>query len=242
MKVAWFSGGATSAIACKLALQNYDDVEVFYIETGSHHPDSLRFLKDCEKWFGKKIHILKSRYKNHFEVFEKSGILSTHTYTPCTKLLKVRVRQEFESKHPEITHYIWGFEIGTREEKRAMRMIERYPEYKHLFPLIENKLDKASCLALIQKAGIELPTMYKMGYNNNNCIGCVRGGAGYWNKIRKDFPDVFDRMAKLERQIGYHCLKECFLDELSEDAGRDNPIMPQCSIFCGFIDFDNEEV
>ena len=38
--------------------------------------------------------------------------------------------------------------------------------------------------------------MYKLGYKNNNCIGCVKGQAGYWNKIRKDFPDVFDQMSK----------------------------------------------
>ena len=32
-----------------------------------------------------------------------------------------------------------------------------------------------------------------MGYNNNNCIGCIKGGMGYWNKIRVDFPEVFEK-------------------------------------------------
>ena len=50
--------------------------------------------------------------------------------------------------------------------------------------------------------------MYKLGYNNNNCIGCVKGGIGYWNKIRVDFPAEFDRMAELERKIGHAVLKE----------------------------------
>jgi hypothetical protein len=55
---------------------------------------------------------------------------------------------------------------------------------------------------MLWKAGIEIPAMYKMGYNNNNCIGCVKGGMGYWNKIRKDFPEVFNRMAVIEREVG----------------------------------------
>lgn len=55
MKIAWFSGGATSAVACKLALEEYADVDILYIETGSHHPDLLRFKDDCEKWFNHKI-------------------------------------------------------------------------------------------------------------------------------------------------------------------------------------------
>ena len=240
MKVSWFSGGATSAIACKLALQKYNDVEICYIETGSHHPDMMRFLKDCEKWFGKKIIFLKSRYKNHFDVIERTGIIRMPKYATCTKFLKVRVREEFEYTHPEITHYIWGFEKGKREEERAKRMVERYPQYKHLFPLIEQNLDKNSCLALLEKENIKLPEMYKLGYSNNNCIGCVKGGMYYWNKIRKDFPEIFKQMSELERKLGHHCLKECFLDELPENAGRDNPIMPQCSIFCGFINFDSE--
>lgn len=236
MKIAWFSGGATSAVACKLALEEYEDVDILYIETGSHHPDLLRFKDDCEKWFNHKIITLQSRYKNHFEVFESTGVLSMPNYTPCTTLLKVRPRQEFEMQHPEITHYIWGFETGTKEENRAKKMCERYPEYKHIFPLIEKHLDKASCLSLIEQVGIKLPEMYIKGYHNNNCIGCVRGGAGYWNKIRVDFPEKFKRMAEIERKIGHSVLKDCYLDELDENKGRDEKaIMPQCSIFCGMI-------
>lgn len=236
MKIAWFSGGVTSAVACKLALKQYDDVEIVFIETGSHHPDLLRFKDDCEKWFNQKISVIQSKYKNHFEVFEKTGVLSMPHYTPCTTLLKVRPRQEFESKHPEITHYIWGFEMGTKEENRAKKMCERYPEYQHIFPLIDKQLDKESCLALIEQAGIKIPEMYLKGYHNNNCIGCVRGGAGYWNKIRQDFPEHFKRMSEIERKIGHSVLKTCYLDELPTDAGREEKeIMPQCSIFCGFV-------
>lgn len=51
-------------------------------------------------------------------------------------------------------------------------------------------------------AGIELPLMYRMGYHNANCIGCVKGGAGYWNKIRRDFPEDFEEMARIEETIG----------------------------------------
>lgn len=64
-KVAWFSCRATSAIACKLALKEDKDVEVYYIETGSHHPDNQRFLKQCEEMYGKKITILRSAYKRN---------------------------------------------------------------------------------------------------------------------------------------------------------------------------------
>lgn len=72
-----------------------------------------------------------------------------------------------------------------------------------------------------------------MGYQNNNCIGCVKGGMGYWNKIRKDFPDVFDRMAKLEREVGHSCISGIYLDELAPDRGNmSEEIIQDCGIMC----------
>ena len=56
---------------------------------------------------------------------------------------------------------------------------------------------------------------------------------GYCNKIRKDFTEVFDRMAVLERQVGHSCIKGIFLDELDPNAGRmESEIMPDCGIMC----------
>ena len=239
-KIAWYSAGATSAVACKIALKLYDNVEIYYIETGSHHPDSMRFLQECEKWYGQKINILKSPYKDVFDVLERVRFINSPNGASCTSRLKTKVRQQFEYENPDITHYIWGFEKGAKEENRAKRMVERYADYQHLFPLIEANLTKENCLELIENAGIKIPEMYKLGYHNNNCIGCVKGGMGYWNKIRKDFPEVFKRMAETERKIGHSCIKNVFLDELAEDAGRDEKeLTPNCSIFCGFVDLEN---
>jgi hypothetical protein len=83
--------------------------------------------------------------------------------------------------------------------------------------------------------------MYRLGYRNNNCIGCVKGQAGYWNKIRRDFPKVFRRMAKVERSLNAAICKterggerqRVFLDELPKDAGRYEDLDITCGLFCG---------
>jgi hypothetical protein len=83
------------------------------------------------------------------------------------------------------------------------------------------------------KNDIEIPEMYKLGFHNNNCIGCVKGGKGYWNKIREAFPKSFNRMAKLERGVGRSCIKGRFLDQLKKTEGRNEPpILPDCGMFC----------
>ena len=64
-------------------------------------------------------------------------------------------------------------------------------------------------------------------------LGCVKGGKGYWNKIRVDFPEVFSARAKMERDINRSCIKGTFLDELPPEAGRmTEEVMDECGIYC----------
>jgi len=237
MIIAWFSCGATSSVACKIALSLYEDVEIYYIDTGTTHDDNARFISDCEKWYGQKIIQLKSeKYSCVSDVLRKGFINSPHG-AACTLELKKKVRYALEDELKEWDGQVWGFDFAPKEINRAIRFKQQHPHTKPLFPLIEKGITKSDALGMLWKAGIEIPIMYKMGYNNNNCIGCVKGGMGYWNKIRVDFPDKFNEVAAIEREIGATCLKDehgkIYLDEL--DPNRGDPvqeIIPDCSLVC----------
>ena len=58
----WFSCGAASAVAAKLAVDKYgDQCEVLYCDTLAYeHPDNPRFMADVAAWIGKDIKLLKS--------------------------------------------------------------------------------------------------------------------------------------------------------------------------------------
>lgn len=228
MIICWWSGGITSAVACKIAIDKWGAVPV-YIETGSHHPDTIRFKEDCEKWYGKSIETIQSsKYTSHFDVIEKDKYVNGPTGARCTLMLKRRVRELWE-KTANISGYVWGFEAGAKEEGRAARIKTAQPKYEHHFPLIDAGLSKIDCIKLVQEVGIDIPVMYKLGFINNNCIGCVKGGAAYWNLIRKQFPEVFNRMARLEREVGRSCLRQYYLDELPVNAGRaQTPVVQDC--------------
>lgn len=230
--IAWFSCGATSAIATMLALKEYSNVIIYRIITGSEHQDNERFMKECEeKLFHQQIKIARSKkYENVIDVITKKRFINSPFGASCTYELKKQVRYTIEDEIQYWERQVYGFDIA--ERKRAQRFIEQYPATKPLFPLIEHNLSKADCLSILALHGIELPKMYQLGYNNNNCIGCVKGGKGYWNMIRNDFPVIFDKMANIERQIGHSCIKDCFLDELQTTSGRTPGVIPECSIFC----------
>jgi hypothetical protein len=234
--ICWFSCGAASAVATKLALAEHKDKEVIivYTEVIEEHLDNKRFLADCQEWFGQEILILgNDRYdRSIYKCFETSA-MNIKGASPCTRKLKKDVRLKFE-KPTDIQ--LFGYTM--EEQDRYDRFLDAN-NIDAIAPLIDKGLGKVDCLAMLQNAGIELPIMYKLGYHNNNCIGCVKGGKGYWNKIKVDFPVEFDRMAKLERFKKQTVLKDVYLDELPSEAGnypQEQDI--QCGIFCHMAEED----
>jgi hypothetical protein len=198
----------------------------------------MRFVKDCEKALGKEVLILHSRYKSVGFVIKTRRFINSAHGAACTDYLKRRVRKEWEYGKKDLT-YVWGYDLS--EKDRAESIIEAYPQHNHVFPLIERGLYKEDCHGMLKKLNIKRPAMYDLGYRNNNCVGCVKGGMGYWNKIRVDFPEVFAERARQEREIGHSCLKEeidgktvsIYLDELDPKRGKiENEVMDDCSIYC----------
>jgi len=228
--VCWFSCGAASAVATKIALKEATgEVVIAYTEVKEEHPDNKRFLAECEEWFGQKIEILGNDFydRSIYRVFEKNYI-RTPKGAPCTRALKKQIRERFEKP---TDRQVFGY--TAEEQARLDRFIDANADVNIWTPLIDKGLGKEDCLAILKNAGIELPAMYKLGYHNNNCIGCVKGGMGYWNKIKVDFPEHFDRMAKLERFKKQTIFKDRYLDELKPTDGN-YPQEPniECSIFC----------
>lgn len=240
--LAWFSCGDASAAAAKLAVDKYGDrCEVLYCDTFAYeHPDNRRFLADVEVWLGRTVEVLKSeKYTDIYDVFNRTRWLVGVAGARCTTELKKNVRKAYQRVDDV---HVFGF---TADEMHRVEQLKREnPEIYAEFPLIDAGMTKADCHAMVRGAGIELPAMYRMGYKNNNCIGCVKGQAGYWNKIRVDFPESFDRMAKMERLLnaaicksegktdGKRWRKRVFLDELPPTMGR---YQAEPDIECGVL-------
>jgi 3'-phosphoadenosine 5'-phosphosulfate sulfotransferase (PAPS reductase)/FAD synthetase len=236
--VSWFSAGGSSAVATKLLINEID--EIVYQHIDDAHPDTMRFVMDCQNWFNKPINIIQSRYKSVHAAIMATAAYPSGVYVngprgaSCTRYLKRQLRQEWEYGQIEQLRYVWGMDY--QEKHRAERLPFSMPNQIHLFPLIDRKLSKTQVHEIMTASGIKRPAMYDLGYSNNNCVGCVKGGMGYWNKIRVDFPEVFKARAEMERIAGATCINGVYLDELPVDAGRNEPmIMNDCGIFCELL-------
>ena len=235
----WVSAGAASAIAAKLTLAKYPSYEVALVRciVKNEHPDNDRFVADLEKWLDRPvINIASKDFADCWEVWEKRRYLAGHAGAPCTLEMKKAPRQIFERDwDPRLQ--VFGFTVEERE--RAKKFAANNPEVRMANVLIDAGLSKSDCMGMLDRAGIALPVMYGLGFQNNNCRGCVKAsGRGYWSLVRKEFPAEFARMAALSRDIGWTPCKTgkgepIWLDELDPayPPQDDSPAI-ECSIMC----------
>lgn len=206
--IAWWSGGVTSAVTCKLCVDWYgkDNVRVIFIDTFNEDESTYDFKQQCQVWYGMPIETIHStEYSNIRDVWRKHLSLNVSTGAICSTVLKRLVREKWQ-KENKFSYQAFGFDID--EIKRAKGMKYNNPDVKPIFPLITELLTKKDCVKIIQKENslftpLELPLTYKLGYLNNNCwrTGCVQGGIGYWGKIKKEYTDKFEAMAEIEHEL-----------------------------------------
>lgn len=238
--VCQFSCGAASAVATKLALAKYGDthdVQIVNAYIQQEHDDNRRFLSDCEQWFGREITVLRDeKYgASTIEVFRRKQFMKSRYGAPCTKELKRRLLDGWKEPGDVMIFGYTAEEAGRLEDFR-----DRHPDKPVEAPLIDAGLGKEDCKAMVLRAGLELPLMYRLGYHNANCIGCVKGGEGYWRAIREDFPEQFEEVATVQEEIGEGAYlfrnrktgERYSLREIPAGPARRNEAIPACSFFC----------
>lgn len=107
-------------------------------------------------------------------------------------------------------------------------------------------LGKSDCLAMVERAGIRLPVMYQKGYNNNNCLTCPKGGEGYMNRQRIDFPEAYEELCQIQDLLGPGSYlfrdrktgERISLRNLSPEAGRHDEPEISCSVHCMLAEQD----
>lgn len=258
--IAWWSGGITSAVACKLSIDLFENTRVIFIDTANEHEDTERFRKDCEVWYQREIEVIRNNdYESIEDCWRRHVSLNVAHGSICSYKLKRVAREKWE-KHNRFDHQVFGFEAEAKELKRAKGLLLNHSHTKPIFPLLMYGYDKEKCIEIVNSQGIQIPEAYKLGFLNNNCLktGCVQGGIGYWKKMQTDFPDKFEKMAMMEHELtekkgkpvtmlrdqGKNSLGQVFLRKHPDypnkclDEMKGKPIKPlvDCNGFCGTND------
>lgn len=175
------------------------------MDTKNEDPDTYRFMLDCEKWYGKKIETITAigeKFNSIQEVWIHYKSLNVANGAICSSTLKRDLRLKWQKENEgTYDHQVFGFDLD--EPKRLKGMVLNHPNAKPIFPLWLYGYSKKDCINIIEKEGIKVPITYHYGFLNNNCFktGCIQGGIGYWQKMKRDFPPKFESMAKMEHHL-----------------------------------------
>ena len=154
----------------------------------------------------------------------------------------MKVAPRLSWQRPTDVH-VFGYTADANDVARAKRLRETYFEMRIETPLIDRGITKAACIELVERVGIEVPAMYKLGFQNNNCIPCVKATSpNYWALIRQEFPEQFERAAKLSRELGAKLCRiddvRRYIDEIPADWPTIDPIQPSCDFMCHMAEQD----
>lgn len=233
----WFSTGAASFAAAQIMLREEPDALLVLCETNNEDPDNYRFEADCVRYLNRKvIHLKSDEYESVWDVWQRRRFIAGPHGAACTGEMKVAPRIAFQ--RPDDVH-VFGYTCDKEDITRFNRLRETYFEMTVRAPLIEKGIGKAAALAVVERAGLELPRSYAMGFPNANCLqtGCGKASSpNYWALYRKHFPENFARTAAFCREIGARLTRidgvRIYIDEIPEDWPTTDPIVPACDFMC----------
>ena len=232
----WYSDGGASACAAALAVAKYGArCEIVKCDTtANEHPDNYRFRADVERWIGRKITLIRNeKYQTLADVAEGTRYMAGPNGARCTVELKKVPR--YAHQRPGDLH-VFGYTAD--EGRRIQRFTENEWQLRTWFPLHQFGIDKHEVYRIIERAGIAQPMMYRLGFDNNNCLGCWKAQSPrYWNRIRHHFPEAFAERVRQSRKLGVRLVRvkgeRIFLDELDPSfMAEDYVEVLDCGPFC----------
>jgi 3'-phosphoadenosine 5'-phosphosulfate sulfotransferase (PAPS reductase)/FAD synthetase len=254
------SGGIGSYETLKrvIAKEGKENVVSVFCDTLAEDGDLYRFLNDIESRLG--IKIVRLCYgKTPLELCFEENFIFNSRIANCSKILKSKPFNNWlKQNYPNPEDCIIYLGIDWTEMHRIGPIKENYKPYRVEFPMTEKPyLTKPEMIEELKGEGIEVPRLYKLGFEHNNCKGCcVKAGiAHYENLLRKDritYLELENKEERLRERIGKDVSilkrqgKPFTLRQLRADV-ESQPL--QCSLFgedewggCGcFAELDNED-
>lgn len=216
--VVGFSGGVSSAYCAGWALRVFNPADVVFLhhDTKEEDPDTYRFIREMAAALKHPV-TERSDGRSVTEVIRDEEALPNNRMAFCSRILKARpktlyLRELRDAGETDVT-MVLGF--SAIEWKRVQRATAHASSggYKVRFPMIEGKVTKQAAADWCMSLGVRPPRMY-LWSEHANCVGCARGGKGYWLAVAKNAPEVFAQRAALEEEFGHTFLKDTSLQQL----------------------------
>lgn len=193
--VCGISGGKDSSALAVYMRERVPDMEYFFCDTGAELPETYAYLAKLEVVLGKPIARLNSTrgFDHYFEVFR--GTLPSPQMRWCTTLLKIKPLEEWIGDD-EVASYV----AIRADESNRKGYISTKPNIRTEFPFIDDGIDHAGVIRILEDSGLNLPDYYKWR-TRSGCYFCFFQRKAEWVGLADHHPELFERAVAIEKKI-----------------------------------------
>ena len=170
------------------------NMEYFFCDTGAELPETYKYLAKLEVVLGKKIARLNSErgFDHYFEIFR--GTLPSPQMRWCTNLLKIKPLEEWIGNEDAMSY------VAIRsDESNRKGYISTKPNIRTVFPFVDDGVDHAGVIRILEDAGINLPEYYEWR-TRSGCYFCFFQRKAEWVGLADKHPDLFEKAVAIEQK------------------------------------------
>jgi 3'-phosphoadenosine 5'-phosphosulfate sulfotransferase (PAPS reductase)/FAD synthetase len=171
------------------------EMEYFFCDTGAELPETYDYLDKLEVILGKPIARLNSDrgFDHYFEVFR--GMLPSPQMRWCTREMKIKPLEDWLGDDPAVSY------VAIRaDEKNRKGYVSTKPNISAVFPFIEEDIDHAGVLRILDEAGVGLPEYYEWR-TRSGCYFCFFQRKAEWVGLAERHPELFEKAVAIENKV-----------------------------------------
>lgn len=190
------AGLNSTALMVYLIENRYPIDGVIFADTGAETPETYNALKVAQKYL--ISHRLPLWYvsskQSLYDTCKRRRVIPSQVWRWCTRDKKITpIHAFYRSLNTQIIQYL-GISFDERERAKESGC----DSIKNFFPLIENKIDRQSCMDIVMLADFNFPAPKRSG-----CYFCPFNNISRWKEIYQNHPDLFLKAKLLEEDNKY---------------------------------------
>lgn len=189
------SGGKDSSALAIYMRDRVPDMEYFFCDTGAELPETYEYLDKLEASLGKPIARLNASkgFDHWFEVYR--GTLPSPSMRWCTKKMKIEPIEDWIGTDQAVSY------VAIRSDESGRKgYVSTKPNINAVFPFVEDGVDKDGVMAILEKAGLGLPSYYAWR-TRSGCYFCFYQRKAEWVGLADRHPDLFERAVAIENKV-----------------------------------------
>ena len=221
-----FGGGVNSVALMVLLLREGQPLdEAVFADTGGEVPETYEYLRVAREYLAAHdvaLTVVKKKGDSLYDTAWRRRVFPSAVWRWSTRDYKVTpIHRHYRGLGGHINQYLaiaWD-EIGRMKDSRV-------PYVTNLFPLVDQRITRADCVAIIRKEGLPVP-------ERSSCFFCPFNSVDRWRWLFERHPGLYAKAQALEERS-----KHFPSQRLTDQAFRGQPEISLSSLAKAFASGD----